>query len=264
MTNWLDDADALVAEGDYEGALHAAAAAHAHAEGELARARAARALAVAHQCLGQLTAAARHADEAIAAFGATGEDQHRELAEALHVRAVAHLSDDDLGAAGPLLERAAEIFDAAGATHDLAGVLLTMGEVALAFGDDEIAEGLYGRVLEDVEGTEPESEAHASFLNALTAKAFLGLGAVAVQRDEAAEAKDFLSRAIEFFDAAHGYAHPETIDALSQVAALYRELGDDGAATAVDEERRVAEAMLAGVDAASPRQADPGDAPEAT
>src|SRR5690606_27447898 len=128
MNDWLDDADALVAEGDYEGALNAAAAAHAHAEG-LERARAARALAVVHQCLGQIDAAARHADEAIAGFEAAGEHGHPELAEALHVRAVVALSRDDLGAAGPLLERAANILDDAGAIHDLASVLLTMAEV---------------------------------------------------------------------------------------------------------------------------------------
>jgi tetratricopeptide (TPR) repeat protein len=256
MNDWLDDADALVAEGDYEGALNAAAAAHAQAEG-FARVRAARALAVVHQCLGQIDAAARHADEAIEGFEAAGEGSHRELAEALHVRAVVDLSRGDIGRAGPLLERAATILEEAGAIHDLASVLLTMAEVALALGDDEVAEGIYGRVLDDVDGSEPESEDHASFLNALTGKAFIGLGAVAVQRDQAAEAKDYLSRAIEFYDAAHGYAHPETIDALAEIAALYRELGDENAAAATDEERRVAEEMLAGVEAASPKQPEP-------
>lgn len=248
----LKDADALLAEGDYEGALTLAAAAHAAAEvAGTSVARSARATAIAHQCLGNLEAAGRYAAAAIEAFDAEGKHDSPQLAEALHVRAVVHLDAGDLETATPLLERAATILEGQGAHHDLCAVLLTLGEVSLAVGSPDDAQGLFKRILDTVEGARAESEGHASQLNGLLAKAFLGLGAVAVQRDDALEAKDMLSRAQEFVEAGFGVAHPETVAALHEVASLYRILGDDEAAAAADEERSVAERMLAEVEAAT-------------
>ena len=252
VARFTAEADELLAEGDLDAALTHAAAAYGLAEDRPAgRAEAARALAAVHLAQGGVEAAGRYASEAVAAFDAEGRDEDPQLAEALHVSAMTHLHARDLAAATPLLERAAAVLDRVGPRHAFCSILLTLAEVSLALGQRDDAEGLLTRVLDDIQTITPASEAHAAHLNALNGKAFLGLGGLAVQRDERDEARDRLSRAVEFFEAAHGMAHPETVEALTEVAALYRVLGDEGAADAADEELSVAERMLAELDAAS-------------
>lgn len=252
VARFTAEADELLAEGDLEAALTHAAAAYGLAEDDaVGRAEAARALAAVHLAQGGMEAARRYAMEAVEAFDAEGRDDDPQLAEALHVCAMTHLHAQDLEGATPLLERAAAVLDRSGPRHALCSVLLTLAEVSLALGQGDDAEGLFTRVLDDVQTIKPESEPHAAHLNALNGKAFLGLGGLAVQRDRRDDARDRLSRAIEFFEAGHGLAHPETIEALVEVAALYRVLGDESAAEATDEERAVAERMLAEVEAQS-------------
>jgi len=252
VVRFTAEADELLAEGDLEAALTHAAAAYGLADDNApGRPEAARALAAVHLAKGGVDAARRYAAEAVAGFDAEGRDEDPQVAEALHVQAMTHLHARDLAAATPLLERAASVLDSSGPRHALCSVLLTLAEVSLALGHGDDAEGLFTRVLEDVQKIKPESEAHAAHLNALNGKAFLGLGGLSVQRERRDKARDRLSRAVEFLDAAHGLAHPETIEALGEVAALYRVLGDESAAEATDEERCVAERMLAELEAQS-------------
>ncbi|MEM9694935.1 MAG: hypothetical protein AAGA56_20505 [Myxococcota bacterium] len=259
--SWLAEAEAHLAEGDLDGALTLAAAAYASlkAAGRPSGA-AARTLAVVHQSREDWARAAVFADEALAELD---EDEPLVLAEALHARAVTHLQQGELTDASPLLERAAELLKAHGVVHDYAAVMLTFAEISLASGQRGDAEAVFQNVLAEVQQTEPESEEHASLLNSLTAKAFLGLGSAAVQALAGAEipggdhpvsrtelAKDMLSRAVEFIEAAHGAAHPETIEVLEAVVALYRMLGEDGEAAEVGARLVTAQSMLREVDQA--------------
>ncbi|MEM6787061.1 MAG: hypothetical protein AAF715_06035 [Myxococcota bacterium] len=256
-TTWrrfAETAEELLADGHLDAALTHAAAAYGLAEDtpRTHRGDAARVLASVHLALGAPRPARRYAAEARASFEAAGRLETLEAAEVTHVWALTYLADGDLETATPALEQSAATFERVGSPHALAGVLLTLAEVSLAMGEGDDAEGLLERVVRDVQAIDPEGEAHAEHLNALMGKAFLGLGSLAVQRGRRDEARDRLSRAITFFEAAHGLAHPETIEALDEVVALYRRLGDEVSAAGAAEERAIAERELAARDAFGP------------
>ena len=245
----------LAAAGEYDAALWCAAAAF----GELAavesspleRGRLLRLLATCHQCVGASRRAGELATGAVSALEQGLPDSAAELGEALHTLAITHLEQQDLESALPLLERSAGLLEGKpDRTIELCAVLLTMAEVSKVTGAADEALGLLGKVLDQMGSIEAVSEAHAGALNAITAKAFLGLGGAYGQSGDSATAKDYLARSIEFFDAAYGHGHPEMTEALTEVAAIYRVLGDADAAEAIEEELAVAERMLEEVDAA--------------
>ena len=144
------------------------------------------------------------------------------------------------------LNRASELLETNKSSHltGFCAVLLTLAEVSQAVDDIDAAMDLFRRVLEELDGVQPQSEQHADALNLLTSKGFLGLGGATARSGEAARAKDLLARAVEFSEAAYGHGHPEMVSALTEVAAIYRVLGDEDAAKAIDEELAVAERML--------------------
>jgi len=255
----VEDGEGQAAAGEYEVALwHAAAAAAELAPTDhpaVVSGRVLSLLATCHQCLGRLDRAGELADAAIAALegsGRPGGDGAREseLGAALHLRAIAYLDEQDVERAMPLLERAAQVLEGkARNAVDFCALLLTMAEVSKATGDVDAALGLLRRVLDQVAECEPSSEEHAGALNALTAKAMLGLGGAFGQAGDAHAAKDYLARSLEFFDASFGHGHPEMSAALTEVAAIYRLLGDGDAAAAIDEELKVAARMLDEIEA---------------
>lgn len=254
--NMVDRAEELFVEGEYAASLLLAAAAVGALDREvgdtrLLEARASRLVAMGHQSLGHLDRAVFWAERALTAAERIEEEAPEELGAAMHSRAILHLERGQLREAVPRLERAAELLDEAGDEHraDYHAVLLTMAEASMAMGDIDTAKAGFESVLEDVGELDPESETHAGALNAITAKAMLGLGGVYAQQDDKAKAKDLLARAIEFFDAAYGHNHPEMMAALGEVAAIYRVLGDDDAARAIEEELTVAARMLAEAEA---------------
>jgi tetratricopeptide (TPR) repeat protein len=240
----LDEAEALGAEGDYEAALTLAAAARAELEtagdassAELARVDAA--LALAHRYLGHAERAAELAARAIAALGE--HDPRRGVL--LHLMATILLDAGAVDDALPLLELAAAILDAAGPAerHEFFAVLLSLAEVTRSAGHLDGALALVHRVLDELAEIEPTSAEHAALLNGIHAESFLRLGSIRVQTEMPREAKDYLARAVEFAEAAWGHGHPSMQEALGEVAALYRVMGDEAAADA-------AEAELAGVE----------------
>jgi tetratricopeptide (TPR) repeat protein len=235
----LDEAETLGGEGDYEAALVVAAAALAQLEAadgvprdEIARAEGA--LALAHRYLGHEDRAAEMADRAMVGLDAADP----RLGVLLHLRATLHLDAGDVDTALPVLERAAAVLDAAGPgeRHEFFAVLLSLAEVTRSIGHLDGALALVHRVLEDLGGIEPQSEEHAAALNGISAEAFLRLGSMQVQKGAPAEAKDYLARVVEFAEAAWGPGHPSMHEALAEVAALYRVLGDEAAASAVEAE----------------------------
>jgi len=254
--NMVDRAEELFVEGEYAASLLLAAAAVGALDTEvgdtrLLESRASRLVAMGHQSLGHLDRAVLWAERALNAAEKIREEAPEELGAALHTRAILHLERGQLREAVPRLEQAAELLDEAGDEHraDYHAVLLTMAEASMAMGDLDTAKNGFESVLEDVSDMDAESETHAVAINAITGKAMLGLGGVHAQREETAKAKDFLARAIELFDAAYGHNHPEMIGALQEVAAIYRVIGDDAAAKAIDEELAVAARMLAEAEA---------------
>lgn len=231
----------LVSDGDYAEAISLGQLAIERfaADGDsLVLGRLESALASAHQCVGDVDAAAAAADRAIAALERGPGSDPGELGVALHCRAVAHLFHGGLEEATPLLDRAAQALEGAGkpSRADFLSVLLTMAEVAAASGASDEALALDKRVLDEIAAIEPASEEHAGELNRLTGRAFLGLGSTYARRGETDPAKDLLARAVEFFDAGYGHGHPEMTAALEEVAAIYRAIGDDDAAAAIEEE----------------------------
>ena len=255
VNDMLNEAEQLFREGEHDaGLMHAAAALaelEAAAEGDpKLLIRALRNVARGHLDLSRLDAAATHLDRALKLLGDGGDDTL--LADTLHMRAVVHLHAQRLADAMPLLERAAKIFEAAGESRsEKCAVLITMAEVAQDIGELGAADGLFRRVLNENGGVKPESEAHALVINALSGRALFGLGSVAARRGEVDAAKDLLARSIEFFDAAYGHGHPEMIAALTEVAAIYRFVGDETAAQGIEEELAVAQRMLADAEASA-------------
>jgi len=249
----LMQAAELYAEGEYDAGLMVAAATLGELEACGATsstlvARAFYAVGQGHHSLGRASQAAGFVDRSLEIWDqvSAAERDAGEVGNALHTRAILHLEDGRLDDAMRLLNTAASSLEANAGEHlvSFCAVLLTLAEVTLVTGNPDEAVLLLERVLEDVAGTEPQSEEHATALNALTAKAMLGLGSAAARRSDHEVAKDLLSRAVEFFDAAFGHGHPEMIAALNEVAAIYRVLGDERAAAAIDEELAVAERML--------------------
>lgn len=250
----LSEAETLYAEGEYDAGLIAAAAALGEieasglAEGWEGTAAAARALYLVgqgHHYLERLDVAAAFTDRAIAALERSGASDVGAFADALHSRAVIHLQADQLGEAMPLLSRAASLLEGAEDQRmAFAGVLCTMAEVAHATDEIDAAVSLLRRVLDTLDGLDAESEQHAAMLNALWAKGFFSLGSIAARRRDVDQAKDMLSRAVEFFEAAFGHGHPAMIAALADIAAIYRAIGQDDSALAIEEELAVAERML--------------------
>jgi tetratricopeptide (TPR) repeat protein len=248
----VERADELCAEGEYHAGLFMAAAAVGAADGPDrdpdVLARAFRVLSGAHLCLDQLAKAGAASERAIALLRElNGRNGGRvELALALHTRALVYLQGGELDPALGLLEEALGILEALGdeSVGDRNMVRITMAEVALATENLEHARQLYQAVLSELTEHEAASEQHAAALNALLGKAFLGLGSTEARAERAHEAKDYLARAVEFFEQAYGHGHPEMVEVLLQVAALYRVLGDEAAAEAVDEELAVAAQML--------------------
>lgn len=203
------------------------------------------ALAGAQLCCGELGEAVRHANAALERLERV-QPHGRPLAVALHTRATAHLEMGELEMAMPLLERSVGILESCGqvARADYCSVLVTIAEVSLEVGESEAAAGLFGRVLGEIGVQEPGSDGHARWLNAMTAKAFMGLGAASVQRGDADGAGDYLGRVGAFLEAAYGRGHPARIDGLVRVAELYGVLGDEGAARAAEAELDAARAEL--------------------
>ncbi|MEZ4442609.1 MAG: tetratricopeptide repeat protein [Polyangiaceae bacterium] len=247
----VDEAEALCMAGEYASGLLLAAAAVPGLEADpkdtrALEARACRLVALGHQSLGHLARATVWADRAIGLGEGLGDDRPQDLGASLHIRAIVHLERGQLREASGLLERAAALLEKAGEDHrtELFAVLLTMAEVSLATGDFDAASEVFHRVLEEAGNLEPSSEEHAAALNAIVAKALLGIGGVHVERGEVAAAKDVLSRSVEFFDAAYGHNHPEMVEALTQIAALHRLVGDEAAAEAIEEELELAERLL--------------------
>lgn len=189
----------------------------------------------AHQGNGDHVQATELCERALRVAEMSG-DEGFELASILSLRAHLHLHQDELDVAMPLLNRAAEIFEANKRTTELDSVLITMAEVSFAVDDPESAKQLFGRALEDLSDCKPTSDLHAKWLNGLTAKAFFGLAGSALRLGETAEASDYLARSIEFFEAAHGRGHPALLEALSGVAQIYRLLEDESAAEAIEAE----------------------------
>jgi tetratricopeptide (TPR) repeat protein len=252
----VDRAEELFVEGEYAASLLLAAAAVGALDTEvgdkrLLESRASRLVAMGHQSLGHLDRAVFWSERALTAAERIEEEAPEELGAAMHTRAILHLERGQLREAVPRLEKAAELLDEAGDEHraDYHAVLLTMAEASMAMGDIDTAKNGFESVLEDVGEMDPESETHAGALNAITAKAMIGLGGVHAQYEENDKAKDYLARAIEFFDAAYGHNHPEMIAALEEVAAIYRVIGDDAAAKGIEEELAVAARMLAEAEA---------------
>lgn len=236
----------LASDGDYEEAIalaHLALERFAPDGDALVAGRLESALASAYQCVGDIDSAAAAADRAIVALERGPASDPAELGVALHSRAVTHLLRGGLEDATPLLDRAAQALEGAGevARVDFLSVLLTMAEVAAASGVSDEALALDKRVLDEIAAIEPSSADHAAQLNRLTGRAFLGLGSTYARRGEADSAKDLIARAVEFFDAGYGHGHPEMTAALREVAAIYRALGDEDAAAAIEEELRVTE-----------------------
>jgi tetratricopeptide (TPR) repeat protein len=247
----LNEADQLYAEGEYDAGLMLAAAAlgelEAHAAGpSLTLARALRAVGQGHHALTQLDTAASFADRALGVLEALAEVDIGEVGDTLHMRAIVHLEQGNLEDALVLLKRGAALLEAQKASHliGFCAVLLTMAEVSQAIDELDDATALYQRVLDEIDGVEPLSESHAQALNALTSKGFLGLGGTATRKGEDDLAKDLLARAVEFADAAFGHGHPEMFAALTEVATLYRLIGDEDAALVIDEELQIARRML--------------------
>ena len=239
----LQLATELCLEGSYDDAIELAEAAVTRfadaAKTDLGRLH--NVLASAYQCVGPLERCAVCADAAIAALRDGGDEAAAELGVAYHTRAVAHLHQNGIEEAATLLDRAAEVLEAAGdeARVDFCSVLLTMAEVASATGANDEAIALCERVVNEMTGIEPESADHAAVLNRCTARAFLGLGSAFGQRGDNNDAKDYLERAVDFFDAGFGHGHPEMDAGLREVAAIYRALGDDPAALVIEEELSV-------------------------
>ena len=202
------------------------------------------ALAGAQLCSDSYPQAAEHTDRAAAIYRDLGDDDAA-LGMCLHQAAVAQLHLGQIDAALPSLAEAAELLEkdgSDGAQHDLCAVLLTMAELSVDADDCEQARAMYGRVLDMLEGQDPTSEGHADWLNAMTGKAFLGLGSAATREQQVEQAKDYLSRAAEFFEAAFGRGHPAMVEAHEQLLVLYRLLGDQPAAQAVEQELLAAQA----------------------
>lgn len=244
----LDAAQELCSEGDYAEAIELAVLAlerFADA-GNVMTARFHNVLASAYQATGALAESARSADAAIAALEEGPDSDAVELGVACHTRAVCYLHAGKIDEATPLLDRAAESLEEAGpdARIDFGLVLLTMAEVASASGAADGAGALCERVITEMTHAPPTSEEHARALNRVTARAFLGLGSSYAQRGETDEAKDYLARAVEFFDAGFGHGHPEMTAGLVEVAALYRAIGDEDAAAVIDEELAVVKKAL--------------------
>ncbi len=245
----LSEAETLYAEGEYDAGLMAAAAAlgeiEANDDGSLRSARALYLVGQGHHHLDRLDVAAGFTDRAIAALERLGGGDAGVLGDALHARAVIHLQAEQLAEAMPLLSRAAALLDGAGdQPMALCGVLMTMAEVAHATEELDAAVDLVSRALDVLDGIDAESEQHAAMLNALWAKGFFSLGSVAARRGDVERAKDMLSRAIEFYDAAFGHGHPAMIAGLAEIAAIYRAIGQQDSALAIEEELAVAERML--------------------
>ncbi len=241
----------LCARGDYEeaellGVVAVQAIAQAEPVPQRQLAAALSALAGAQLCNGSYEQAADHTTRAADIYRDLADDAVA-LGVSLHQAAVAQLHLGQLEAALPLLAEAAELLEKAGseqASQDLCAVLLTMAELSVEADDCEHAEAMYGRVLEMLEGLEPTSEGHAAWLNSMTGKAFLGLGSAATRQQQAEQAKDYLSRASEFFEAAFGVGHPAMVESLEQVLLLYRLVGDEPAAQAVEQELQAARAAM--------------------
>ncbi len=236
----LGAARELASDGDYEDAAMVADRALANVgEGQALLAGSLHsALATARLALGDVDGAAAAAARAVSVLEGAGEEAASELGHALHTTAMCHLHRGDIDAATSLLDRAAHTLGSAGpeARIDFFSVLLTLAEVAAATGATDEALALCTRVLDEVSSLEPSSEDHAAALNRITGRALFGLGSAFGRRGEVDEAKDYLARAIELFDAGYGHGHPEMTAALMDIAAIYRALGDEDAALAVEEE----------------------------
>lgn len=243
----FDTIEVAAAEGAFEeAAMMVALANAAFQSGQLddavLRARFDSAQAELERCQGNLDLAAEHSARAVAALEKLGADGARTLGGAVYTNALILLDRGDVDGAMSALDRAARTLEAQ-VPVDLdvfSSVLITMGEVSLEVGESEAAQRLFGRVLEVLRDAEPENEGHAHGLNALTGKAFLGLGAGAAQLGKNVEAKDYLERAIEFLDQGLGAGHPVLVEALERVVELYRAMGDEDAAVLAEEELRAA------------------------
>jgi tetratricopeptide (TPR) repeat protein len=243
----FDTIEVAAAEGAFaEAGMMVALAKSAFDSGQLddavLRARFESAQAELERCQGNLDVAADHASRAVSALEGLGAAGTRTLAGAIYTSALIQLDREDVDGAMLALERAARMLEAQAPVDVdvLASVLITMGEVSLEVGEAEGSQRLFGRVLELLRDVEPTSEGHARGLNALTGKAFLGLGAGAAQLRKNAEAKDFLERAVEFLDEGLGAGHPVLIEALERVVETYRAMGDDAAAELAEEELEAA------------------------
>jgi tetratricopeptide (TPR) repeat protein len=248
----IDEADALRAEGEYEAALNLGASVVAEFEtqddpDDVSLGKAYRGLADTHACLGNLERAGLSADRAIAHFDAAGVTDPA-LALALHTRALVHLESEQMPEAIKALDRAAEVVDGGEHVVELATVLLTMAEVGNATGNSDDAVSLYERVLDDLQSAAPLTEEHAVALNAITAKAFFGLGSTSARIGKPDEAKDYLARSLSFFEAGFGHGHPEMRVALGEIAALYRYLGEDQAAQSIEQELETAEVLMVDIE----------------
>jgi len=191
--------------------------------------------AAAHQGNGDLVQATEMCARALRVVEMSG-DEGVELGTILSLQAQNHLEKDEIAEAMPLLDRAAEIFEANDRGSELDAVLITMAEVSFAINDPESAKQLFGRALEDLAERKPTSALHAKWLNGLTAKAFFGLAGTSLRLGRDGEAADYLARSIDFFEAAHGRGHPALLEALAGVAQVYRLLEDDSAAEAIEAE----------------------------
>lgn len=245
----LAEAEQLYCEGEYDAGLMVAAAALAVLDADddrtPVRAKAYYLVGQGHHHLERLEGAAGFTDKAIAAFEQQPSPDVGSFGDALHSRAVIHLQRGELGEALPLLSRAAGLLEnAADQRMAFAAVLLTMAEIAHGGGEPDDAVGLLRRVLDVLADLEAKSEQEAAMINALWAKGFFSLGSIAARKGDVAEATDLLSRSVEFFDAAFGHGHPAMIAALQDIAAIFRAIGHDDQAAAIEEELAVAERML--------------------
>jgi len=239
--------EVAAAEGAFDEAAMMVAVAHAafdsgQLDDPVLRARFESAQAELERCLGNLDVAAEHAARAVTALEALGEEGVRALSGAIYTTALIQLDREDVDGAMLLLDRAAKLLEAQSPVNldVFASVLITMGEVSLEVGEPDAAQRLFARVLEVLGDANAESEAKARGLNALTGKAFLGLGAAAVQLGKNVEAKDFLERATEFMDTGLGAGHPVLIESLVRIIEIYREMGDMAAVALAEEELRAA------------------------
>ncbi len=239
--------EVAAAEGAFDEAAMMVAVAHAafdsgQLDDPILRARFESAQAELERCLGNLDVAAEHAARAVTALEALGEEGVRALSGAIYTTALIQLDREDVDGAMLLLDRAAKLLEAQSPVNldVFASVLITMGEVSLEVGEPDAAQRLFARVLEVLGDANAESEAKARGLNALTGKAFLGLGAAAVQLGKNVEAKDFLERATEFMDTGLGAGHPVLIESLVRIIEIYREMGDMAAVALAEEELRAA------------------------